>query len=152
MKKMIGLIGLIIYLFSIITPYNYYCRDFIGYGDIIQIIFSICFINNILHAMFILGALFMLSNEKENIKTVILFILFIIFLGIFLQYINSGTFQDKLFIQFTVLLQMFKSYIGSFLGIFLGIIYFKQVKSVKKGLLFLILLWLLINIIYPLIK
>ena len=142
-KNVIALTLSLLISLGFFNGYQWYCGELIFISDLYTSIFSICTLIYILNSMIIVGIFINLT--KYSYKKMLIIIFSFIFLKIGMILINSGLSINYVF-------DIFLAYFGKFLGVFLGIIYFKQVKSVKKALLFLILLWLLINIIYPLIK
>ena len=148
-KNLIGVIGVFVYFLSMIFPLNIYCSELRGMGTLSNIIVSECFINYILQTMILLGLIVVVYSTKKNMKIIVIIIAFIIILSVLFHYINIGTFRNSVGIQLDVIVQIFKSYLGSFVGIILGLIYFKQIKNPKRGLLYLVLIWLIFNIVYP---
>ena len=104
-------------------------------GDSYSKLFSICTILYILHGAIAVGILTILTKFSHKLISVVLtsFIIFKIFISV----INSGFSLSPL-----------TAYIGNFLGVLLGVLYFKYTKSIKRALLYLILIWLILNEVY----
>lgn len=151
-KILIATIGLCVYFINILIPYSWYCAELRGMGTLESIVFSHCFISNILYSMLIVGLLWILNLAKLNSKNIMMLLSIIIFIGVGLHHVNTHGLEHSVAIQFDVILQVLKSYLGSFIGIILGILYFNKIKNIKLSLLYLVLIWMFVNIVQPFIN
>lgn len=151
-KILIASVGLLAYFISVLIPSSWYCGELMSMGTLESIIFSLCFINNILYAILITGLLLMLDLKKLNSRNILILLVAIVLIGVGVHHINAHGLEYSINIQLSEILQLLKSYIGSFLGILIGIWFFNKKDNIKRGLLYLVFIWLTLNVGYPILK
>ncbi len=145
-KTILIWIGVLLCIVGIYNPYQWYCSEMLGMGNLESIIFSFCFLSNWLYLMIAFGLLLWINIHQSN---VIMILVSLLLFKIYFIFFNGGSnLSDDT--ALLAILQITKAHLGGFIGIFVSIIYFYKIKNIQKGLLVLIFLWLALHVVYPL--
>ena len=142
-KNIIAWILVIIFGTGFFNSDKWYCNSLVLYDGLYHKLFTICTVTYILNYIIMVGIFKNLTKYSFHTIIIILVILIILKAGFVIM-----PYGLNLYDAFNVT----TGYLGKFLGIFLGILYFQKIKNIKLGLLYLILIWIAIHIVQPFIN
>jgi len=126
-----------------LNGYQWHCGELALLSNFNECVLSICTLIYIVNSMIVVGIFKSLTNYSK--KTIIMVSLIFIFFGMIIFLLNNGFIIEHI-------LNIFLAHIGMFIGLVLSFVYFKKFKNIKNGLLLLVIMWMLVNIVYPMIS